>query len=94
MACGAQGAGEASALVLALERGGDCLVLMDESMGRARAKEHGIAVAGLAGVLLAAKRAGLVKQIGTCFEALERSDFTISPELVRAVLAEAGESAS
>ncbi len=84
-------AGEASTLALALEHGGDCLVLMDEPMGRARAQERGIAVAGLAGVLLAAKRAGLVERIGPFFEALERSNFRISTEIVRAVLEEAGE---
>lgn len=83
--------GEASTLALALEHGGECLVLMDEPTGRARAQERGIAVAGLAGVLLAAKRAGLVERIGPFFDALERSDIRISTEIVRAVLEEAGE---
>ena len=85
------GAGEASTLVLAIEHPGRCLVLMDEPLGRAHARVHGIAVTGLAGVLLAAKRAGLIPSVGPFLERLERSDFRLSEEVIRTVLEQAGE---
>jgi predicted nucleic acid-binding protein len=85
------GAGEAGTLMLALKRGSACLVLMDDPLGRAQAHARGIAVTGLAGVLLAAKRARLVRRIRPLFERLAESDFRISSEVVRAVLEAAGE---
>ncbi len=85
------GAGEASTLALALESSGRCLVLMDEPLGRAHARAHGLAVTGLAGVLLAAKRAGFVSSVGPFFERLEGSDFRLSEEVIRTVLEQAGE---
>ena len=85
------GAGEASTLALAINHPGRCLVLMDEPLGRAHARAHGIAVTGLAGVLLAAKRAGLIPSVGPFLERLERSDFRLSEELIRTVLEQAGE---
>ncbi len=85
------GAGEASTLVLAMKHRGECLVLMDEPLGRAQARASKIAVTGLAGVLLAAKRAHLVQSVRPFFEHLAKSDFRISSEIIRAVLEEAGE---
>lgn len=85
------GQGEASTLALALAHGGDCLVLMDEPLGRAHARARGVPVTGLAGVLLAAKRAALVEQLRPLFDRLALSDFRISDEVIRAVLKEAGE---
>ena len=84
-------AGEASTLTLAVQHGGPSLVLMDEPFGRSCAREHGLAVTGLAGVLLAAREAGLVQSIRPYFTLLERSNFRLSNEIVRAVLAQAGE---
>ena len=84
-------AGEASTLVLASGRLGPCLVLMDEPLGRAHARLQGVAVTGLAGILLAARRAGLVPSIRPYFERLERSDFRLSEEVIRTVLEQAGE---
>lgn len=83
--------GEASTLALALRPGGEYLVLMDEPLGRARARTHGVTVTGLAGALLAAKRAGLISDVRPLFERLAQTDFRISAAIVRTVLAEAGE---
>ena len=86
------GAGEASTLLIALAHPEDeCLVLMDDALGRAQARALGIPVTGLAGVLLAARRARLVRRLRPLFERLERSNFRISNEIVRAVLEAAGE---
>jgi predicted nucleic acid-binding protein len=86
------GAGEESTLGLALEREG-CLVLMDDPVGRARARSLGLPVTGLAGVLLAARRAGAVRRLRPLFDRLAEHGFRLSADLVRAVLAEADESA-
>ena len=85
------GAGESSTLALARNHLGACLVLMDDPLGRSHARAHGLAVTGVAGVLLAARNAGLVRAIRPFFERLERSDFRLSGEIVRAVLEQAGE---
>ncbi len=85
------GAGESSTLALARSHPGACLVLMDGPLGRSQARAHGLAVTGVAGVLLAARSAGFVHGIRPFFERLERSDFRLSREIVRAVLEQAGE---
>ena len=64
---------------------------MDEPLGRAHARTHGIAVTGLAGVLLAAKRAGLISSVRHYLERLEASNFRLSEELIRTILEQAGE---
>jgi predicted nucleic acid-binding protein len=53
------GAGEAEAIVLAKEIGADVL-LMDERLGRVAAERLRLRVTGIVGVLLEARRAGLV----------------------------------
>ena len=85
------GAGEASTLALAIESPGRCLVLMDAPIGRAHARALGIAVTGLAGVLLAAKRAGFIASVSPLLDRLEDSNFRLSEELIRIVLEQAGE---
>lgn len=84
-------AGEASTLTVALGHAGPCLVLMDERRGRKWADNYGLKVIGLAGILIEAKQAGLVKRIRPFFERLDRDDFRLSGDLVRGVLDEAGE---
>lgn len=85
------GAGEANTLALAIQSPGPCLVLMDEPMGRSHARAHGIAVTGLAGVLLAAKRADFISSVSPFFECLEASNFRLSEEVIRTTLGQAGE---
>ena len=85
------GAGEASTLTLAINHPGRCLVLMDEPLGRVHARTHGIAVTGLAGVLLAAKRAGFISSVSQYLGRLEASNFRLSDEVIRTILEQAGE---
>jgi predicted nucleic acid-binding protein len=54
----ALGAGETEAVALAEERG--LLLIIDDQAGRDQARRRGLALTGSAGVLLAAKRRGLV----------------------------------
>lgn len=85
------GAGESSTLNLAISHSGPCLVLMDELSGRWHAKSHGLRCAGVAGVLLAAKQNRFVTNVRPFFDRLEKSNFRLSTEVVRAVLERAGE---
>lgn len=85
------GAGESSTLNLAINHSGPCLVLMDELGGRWHAKSHGLACAGVAGVLLAAKQNRFVTSVRPFFDQLEKSNFRLSTGVVHAVLETAGE---
>ena len=83
--------GEASCIRAALhDSGGKCLLLIDERMGRTIAQEHGIAVAGAAGVIGMAKIRGLIPSAATVFEALLTTDFRIAPDVIRGVLRKVG----
>jgi predicted nucleic acid-binding protein len=54
-------AGESEAIALASELSAD--LLMDESAGRAEAKRRGLQTTGAVGVLIAAKRVGLIPSV-------------------------------
>jgi hypothetical protein len=63
--------GEAEAIELAKELRADRL-LIDERKGRRLAAQEGVAVIGLVGVLLLAKRQQLIPSVGTLLERLGR----------------------
>ena len=83
--------GEAAAIVLALERAAD-VVLIDELAGRAVVRELGLKVIGVLGVLSQAKEHGWVQALRPLIERL-RSElgFHLAPDLVSAVLRNVGE---
>jgi predicted nucleic acid-binding protein len=83
-------AGEASALALALERT-DAKLILDDLKGRRLAIELGIPVTGSLGVLKAAKDKALISAMAPVLDDLRKAGLWLSDELVRAVLAEAGE---
>ncbi len=85
------GAGEASTILYATEQPGPCLVLMDDLSGRAHARANGLALTGLAGVLIAARKHEYVDNVRALLEKLEVSDFRLSREVVDTVLELAGE---
>src|SRR5207302_1370437 len=62
-------AGEAEAIALAQELAAD-LLLMDEHIGRVIATQFGIRVIGLLGVLMEAKRRGLIREVKPLIDAL------------------------
>ncbi|MBK1700226.1 DUF3368 domain-containing protein [Thiococcus pfennigii] len=83
-------AGESAAIVLAREM--RCrFLLIDERRGRQIARRLGIPIAGLAGVLLAAKQRGRLASVGSVLSALARQGYRLSDALVAEVLRLAGE---
>lgn len=85
------GAGEAEAIVLARELGADIL-LIDERRARKTALELGLPVTGLLGVLLEAKKAGLIPALKPILDQMEAIvAFRLKRSLYEATLRAAGE---
>lgn len=83
--------GEAEAIVLAEESHAE-YVLMDERHGRSIAESRGLKVIGLLGVLLMAKKAGLIPAVGQLLIELEsQAGFFVSERVRQLVLTAAGE---
>lgn len=83
--------GEAEAIVLAKEIHAD-LLLIDEALGREAARHEHLPVIGLMGVLLIAKKKGLISSVSGLIESLETdAGFYLSRQVKAKVIAEAGE---
>ena len=84
------GAGEAEAIVLALEQQPD-IILIDDLKARKFAKLKGLRVIGTMGILLEAKQEGLIKEIKPLISELVSKDIRISTEIVEITLQAAQE---
>lgn len=83
--------GEAEALALAVEHKAD-LLIVDEQAARKAALHRGLRIIGLLGILLEAKREGLIDSVQVVInELILKAGFWINPALKREVLNEAGE---
>ena len=83
--------GEAEALALALEVQAD-LVLIDESAGRAAAASLGLTYTGALGLLVRAKRAGLIAEVRPLLDSLQDGlRFFMDEPLRQLILQLAGE---
>jgi uncharacterized protein len=83
--------GEAEAIVLAKHLNAD-LLLMDEALGRQAARKEHMPVIGLMGVLLIAKKKGLVASLRELIERLEsEAGFYLARPVKEQVFAAAGE---
>jgi len=84
-------AGEAEAIVLALELKAE-LLLMDEQLGRDIARHMELRFTGLIGCLIEAKHKGLITRIKPYLDALRsEANFRLSTALYRRVLSDEGE---
>ena len=77
--------GEAEAISLAEERAARFL-LIDDAKGRRFARQRGLPVVGVAGVLLAAKSAGILAAVAPVLRNLSSAGYRLSPELMSGVL--------
>ena len=84
------GVGETEAISLALELPAD-RVVVDDRAARHLAEGLGLSFIGTLGVLLAAKRKGLIPAVRPLIEVLLARNFWISPRLVEGTLAAARE---
>lgn len=82
--------GEASAIILPLETFGSVL-LIDDLKGRRVAFDLGLKHSGTFGLILRAKREGLIKSIQPIIEKIRNTNFRFSEQLLRSVLEQAGE---
>ena len=83
--------GEAEAIALTEELHADCL-LIDERKGRRLAKQQGVPVIGLLGVVLMGKRAGEIRSARGLLDQLDReAGIYLTDELKNAALKSVGE---
>jgi len=82
--------GEASAIAAALELGAG--VVMDDRAGRQAALRLGLPVIGALGVLVLAKRSGLVPEVRPLVAALVDSGYYLAESVIKDALRLAGES--
>ncbi len=83
--------GEAEAIALAIELQADYLII-DEWKGRRIAQQAGLIVIGLVGILLTAKRKGLLLEIKPILSVLtNQAGFRLHPALLNDALRDAGE---
>ena len=82
--------GEAETIAFAIEKDID-LVVLDDREARKVARSFGLRVTGTLGILLLAKRKGLLNEVGPYVEELRKHGFRISDEIVQKILKSAGE---
>lgn len=83
-------AGEVEVMILAQEQKAD-LVIIDDNAAKKTAKYLGLTVTGTLGVLLKAKRQGLVQRVDALLAEMRRNGFYIDSRLETLVLEQAGE---
>lgn len=83
------GAGESETLHCAIERG--CRVLLDDRLARRVALQLGLPVVGTLGVLIAAKRRGLLDNVRPSLQRLRASGYFLSDAVFAEALRLAGE---
>lgn len=82
--------GEASAIALAVEQD-DCLLIIDDMKGRQFAMQLRLNITGTLGVIVTAKKAGLLKSVKPILEQIKQTNFRMSEKVEQEILQKAGE---
>ncbi len=82
--------GEVEVIILAQEQKAD-LVILDDNVAKKTAKYLGLSVAGTLGVLVKAKRQGIIKEIRPLLWEMKQNGFYVSNVVEQMVLEQAGE---
>lgn len=82
--------GESSAIALALEIP-DCILVLDDFKARKIASKLNLLYTGTLGVIIKAKRIGVIPSIKPFLEKIRKTNFRIAPDLELQALKEAGE---
>ena len=82
--------GEASAIALALELQ-DITIILDDYKARKVAIRHGLEITGTLGVIIKAKKKGVIPSILPLLAKLKATNFRLNEELERFAIREAGE---
>jgi len=83
--------GEAEAIALCRQKKIDLLII-DDLKGRNKAKAMGLKVIGVGGILIEAKRRGLIPQLKPVLDELIKARYRIDENLYFLLLTKAGES--
>lgn len=78
-------AGEASAIALALESGSS-LIILDDDKARKLAKKLNLNITGTLGVLLRAKKEGIIPSINPILEKIQQTNFRYSQKVLAEIL--------
>lgn len=82
--------GEASAIALAIELS-DSVIILDDYKARKLAESLGIQNIGTIGIIIKAKRQGVIESIKPFLQKIRQTDFRISEEIEKRALEESGE---
>jgi len=82
--------GEVEVMILAQEKNAD-LVILDDNAAKKTAKYLGLTVTGTLGVLLKAKKQGIITEVHTLLSEMKLNGFYISKAVEQIVLEQAGE---
>jgi len=82
--------GESSSIALSTELP-DCTLILDDLRARKVAAAMGLIFTGTLGIIVNAKRRGLIVAAKPLFEQIQQTDFRISEVLMKAILEELGE---
>lgn len=84
-------AGEVEVMILAQEDKKTDLVVIDDNAAKKTARYLGLTVTGTVGILLKAKKSGIVGEIHPILNSMKKEGFYISGNIERMILEQAGE---
>jgi predicted nucleic acid-binding protein len=83
--------GEASVIATALQLGVSAAIIDERKARRIASRVYRLEVKGSAGLLVEAKRRGLIPSVGACLKGMVDAGYFLGPRLVAACLTAAGE---